>query len=118
MAREVRPVYTAVNEADAKARLDEFYDSWADRYPAIKILWENAWGEFVPFLDYSVEVRRVIYSMDEIVNPQRWASGVASERPSPRRRVPVARRSPSLHRGAACRVSQIGRAQGRERVCQ
>src|SRR3546814_17307548 len=98
MAREVRPVYTAVNEADAKARLDEFYDSWADRYPAIKILWENAWGEFVPFLDSSVAVRRAIYSMDEILNHQRCAYGVASERPPPRRRVPVLRRSPSPHR--------------------
>lgn len=66
MARELRPVYTAVNETEARARLDEFYDAWADRYPAIKTLWENAWGEFVPFLDYSVEVRRVIYSTNAI----------------------------------------------------
>lgn len=66
MARQLRPVYTAVNEADARARLEEFFETWADRYPAIKTLWENAWGEFVPFLDYSVEVRRVIYSTNAI----------------------------------------------------
>jgi len=66
MARQLRPVYTAVNEAQARERLDEFYADWAERYPAIRTLWDNAWGEFVPFLDYSVEIRRVIYSTNSI----------------------------------------------------
>lgn len=66
MARDMRPIYTAVNEADAKERFVEFCDRWADRYPAVKTLWENAWTEFVPFLDYSVEIRRVIYSTNAI----------------------------------------------------
>ena len=66
MARELRPVYTAVNEQAAKERFVEFCDAWCDRYPAIKGLWENAWSEFVPFLDYSPEIRRVIYSTNAI----------------------------------------------------
>jgi transposase-like protein len=66
MARDLRPVYTAVNEAEAKERFVEFADTWAGRYPAVKILWENAWAEFVPFLDYSIEIRRVIYSTNAI----------------------------------------------------
>jgi len=66
MARQLRPVYTAINEADAKERLGEFFDAWAERYPAVKTLWENSWSEFVPFLDYSVEIRRVIYSTNAI----------------------------------------------------
>ena len=52
MARDLRPVYTAVNEADAARCLDEFHTIWGNRYPAIKTLWANAWSEFVPFLDY------------------------------------------------------------------
>jgi putative transposase len=66
MARQLRPVYTAVNETQARERLDDFCDTWAERYPAIKTLWDNAWSEFVPFLDYSVEIRRVIYSTNAI----------------------------------------------------
>ncbi len=66
MAKDLRPVYTAVNEADAQVRLDEFHDTWGDRYPAIRTLWSNAWAEFVPFLDYSPEIRRVIYSTNAI----------------------------------------------------
>ena len=66
MARDLRPVCTAVNEADAQARLGEFHDRWGHKYPAIRTLWANAWSEFVPFLDYSPEIRRVIYSTDAI----------------------------------------------------
>jgi putative transposase len=39
---------------------------WGETYPAIKGLWDNAWAEFVPFLDYSPEIRRVIYSTNAI----------------------------------------------------
>jgi transposase-like protein len=66
MAKDLRPVYTAVNEADAATRLDEFHDVWGTKYPAIRTLWRNAWPEFVPFLDYSPEIRRVIYSTNAI----------------------------------------------------
>ena len=92
MAKDLRPVYTAVNEADAQVRLDGFHDKWGDRYPAIRTLWSNAWSEFVPFLDYSPEIRRVIYSTDEIVNPSSLVVVVASGRSSLRTPVLVARR--------------------------
>jgi len=29
-------------------------------------LWENAWAEFIPFLDYDVEIRAVICSTNAI----------------------------------------------------
>jgi transposase-like protein len=35
-------------------------------YPAIRKLWENAWSEFIPFLDYDVEIRRIICSTNAI----------------------------------------------------
>jgi len=66
MARDLRPVYTAPTEQAAKERLGEFSDAWCDRYPAVRNLWENAWADFVPFLDYSPEIRRVIYSTNAI----------------------------------------------------
>ncbi len=66
MAKDLRPVYTAINEADAAERLADFDATWGESYPAIKGLWDNAWSEFVPFLDYSPEIRRVIYSTNAI----------------------------------------------------
>ena len=35
IARELRPVYTAVSEHDAKERFVEFTEPWGDKYPAI-----------------------------------------------------------------------------------
>ena len=66
LAKDLRPIYTAPNEHAAKERLVEFHAVWGEKYPAIKGLWENAWAEFVPFLDYSPEIRRVIYSTNAI----------------------------------------------------
>jgi transposase-like protein len=53
IAHDLRPVYTAASEAEALARFEEFEEKWAKPYPAIGRLWDNAWSEFVPFLDYT-----------------------------------------------------------------
>ncbi len=66
MSRDLRPVYTAPSEAAARERFMEFDAKWGKQYPAISKLWENAWSEFVPFLDYDVEIRRVICSTNAI----------------------------------------------------
>jgi transposase-like protein len=66
IAHDLRPVYTAADEAEARARFEEFAEKWGKPYPAIQRLWENAWTEFVPFLDYDVEIRRVICSTNAI----------------------------------------------------
>jgi hypothetical protein len=62
----LRPVYTAPTEAGAKERFVEFTTIWGERYPGIIRLWENAWAEFVPFLAFEVEVRRVIFSTNAV----------------------------------------------------
>jgi putative transposase len=66
LARDLRPVYSAPTEAAAAAALDELNVKWGERYPAIIRLWQNAWAEFVPFLSYSPEIRKVIYSTNAI----------------------------------------------------
>jgi putative transposase len=66
LKRDVRPIYTAVNAAAARAALDELTGTWGARYGAIIRLWENAWEEFIPFLDYDIEIRTVICSTNAI----------------------------------------------------
>lgn len=66
MAKDLRPVYTAPTEAAAAARFAEFSERWGGQYPAIIALWRNAWSEFVPFLDYDVEIRKIICSTNAI----------------------------------------------------
>jgi len=60
IAHDLRPVYTAASEAEALARFAEFEEKWAKPYSAISRLWRNAWSEFVPFLDYDVEIRKIM----------------------------------------------------------
>jgi len=67
MARDLKPVYTAPSEFAARERFAEFTQKWGQQYPAIIKMWDNAWSEFVPFLDYDVEIRRVICSTNAIV---------------------------------------------------
>jgi transposase-like protein len=66
IAKDLKPIYTAPTEAAAAERFAEFTDTWGERYPAIIALWRNAWSEFVPFLDYDVEIRRVVCSTNAI----------------------------------------------------
>ena len=66
LKHDVKPIYTAVNAAAARAALDELTERWGTRYGAITRLWENAWQEFVPFLDYDVEIRTVLCSTNAI----------------------------------------------------
>jgi transposase-like protein len=66
IAKALRPVYTAATEAAAKERFAEFAAAWGKRYPAIVRLWDNAWPEFVPFLNFDAEIRTVICSTNAI----------------------------------------------------
>jgi putative transposase len=64
--RDIKPIYTAPNAAAALAALDELDEKWGGKYRAMIRLWRNAWNEFTPFLDYDVEIRKVICSTNAI----------------------------------------------------
>ncbi|QIS10148.1 IS256 family transposase [Nocardia arthritidis] len=66
LKRDVKPIYTAVNADAARAALDELTEQWGAKYGAVVRLWNNAWEQFIPFLDYDVEIRRVICSTNAI----------------------------------------------------
>ncbi|MFC4002205.1 IS256 family transposase [Prauserella oleivorans] len=66
IVRGLKPIYTAPSEQAATDRFDEFAKQWQDKYPAIVALWRNAWAEFVPFLEYDVEIRKVICTTNAI----------------------------------------------------
>ena len=50
LKRDIKPIYTAVNAAVARAAFDELTEKWAQSYPAVIRLWDNAWADFIPFL--------------------------------------------------------------------
>jgi putative transposase len=66
MKRDVKAIYTAVNADAARAALDELAEKWGRQYGAVIRLWESAWEQFTPFLDYDLEIRTVICSTNAI----------------------------------------------------
>ena len=66
IAKSLRGIYTAPTVEAAEARFAEFADEWRPLYPAMIQSWENAWEEFVPFLEFPVELRRIVYTTNAI----------------------------------------------------
>ena len=66
LKRDLKAMYEAPNPAAAETALQELDDKWSTRYPALIRLWRNAWTEFIPFLDYDIEIRRMICSTNAI----------------------------------------------------
>ena len=66
LARDLRAIYTAPTEQAAWAAFEELEEKWGKPYPAIPKLWRAAWQEFIPFLAYDVEIRRVLFSTNAI----------------------------------------------------
>ena len=66
LARDLRPIYTAPTAAAAWAAFEELEEKWGKPYPAIGRLWRSAWEQFIPFLDYDVEIRKVLCSTNAI----------------------------------------------------
>ena len=66
LVKDLRPIYTAAGEQTAAAALEDLAAAWGGRYPAIVKVWRSHWAEFVPFLAFPPEVRRVIYTTNLI----------------------------------------------------
>jgi len=63
---DLKAVYTCPTVPAAEARFAEFAGTWRDKYPAMVAMWERAWPEFVPFLEFPVEIRKLIYTTNGI----------------------------------------------------
>lgn len=66
VAKALRPIYTAVNADAAEAALAEFSRVHGRQYPGIVAAWERAWSEFIPFLAFESEIRKIIYTTNMI----------------------------------------------------
>jgi putative transposase len=66
VARDLKPIYTAVDADAAQAALETFDDKWGSRFPVITQAWLNAWEYVTPFLAFPPELRRVVYTTNAI----------------------------------------------------
>jgi transposase-like protein len=66
VTKDMKAIYTAPTVEAVEARMGEFHAAWVERYPAMIAPWERAWPEFVPFLAFPVEIRKLIYTTNAI----------------------------------------------------
>jgi putative transposase len=66
VARDLKPIYTAIDADHAQAELERFDEKWGQRFPVITQAWLNAWEYVTPFLAFGPEVRRVVYTTNAI----------------------------------------------------
>jgi putative transposase len=66
VAKDLKPIYTAVNVDAATEALTAFEAGWGERYPMIGKTWRDAWEYVIPFLAFPDDVRRVVYTTNTI----------------------------------------------------
>src|SRR5205085_10558193 len=64
--RQMRKIYEAPTVEAAEAHFEEFAEQWRSTYPAMIGSWETAWAEFVPFLEFPAELRKIVYTTNAI----------------------------------------------------
>lgn len=94
---DLKTIYTAPSVDAAEAAFLEFGEKWGDRYPAIVGLWERSWEQFIPFLDFPPELRKLVYTTNSI------------EALNSRFRQAVRRRGHFPHEQAAMKVLYLDR---------
>jgi transposase-like protein len=65
---DMKHIYTAPNEQAAKAAFDDFKQKWNDKYSYAVDAWTRNWAELMVFMDFPVEIRKIIYTTNIIEN--------------------------------------------------
>ena len=66
VAKDLKSVYSAIQEEDAQLALTEFNDIWGLKYPNIAVSWTTHWTELSTFFKYPDSVRKLIYTTNPI----------------------------------------------------
>jgi putative transposase len=71
VARDLKPIYRAVNADAAEQALAAFDEQWGKPYPMIADSWRSHWPQITPFLALPEELRRAVYTTNSIENLNR-----------------------------------------------
>lgn len=68
---DLRKIYTSANREQAAQALDEFEQKWGQTGQRIAELWRKDWDELMAFMDFSEDLRRLIYTTNPVENVHR-----------------------------------------------
>jgi len=62
----LKEIYLAPSEDTVSKALYQFSEKWNGKYPAISKSWRNRWAEVIPFMKFSPEIRKAIYTTNAV----------------------------------------------------
>lgn len=65
-AKDLKTIYTAVNEESALARLEAVTEKWSEHYPHAMNRWHDNWDAVSPIFKFSQDVRTAFYTTNAI----------------------------------------------------
>jgi putative transposase len=97
VAAALKEVYRARTAELGEAALEAFDEGpWGRKYPVIAQTWRRHWAEVIPFYAFPAEVRRIIYTTDEIDKAFLYSIGYSPPaRATARRRAGLGGESPA-----------------------
>jgi putative transposase len=66
VAADLKRIYHSATSDDAQSELDDFRETWDQKYPLIGKSWKNNWNGITPFFAYPDYIRKAIYTTNAI----------------------------------------------------
>jgi len=66
VAADLKLIYNAVTEEEARLNLANFKEKWDNKYPSIGKSWEGNWTKIITFFAYPGDIRKAIYTTNAI----------------------------------------------------
>jgi putative transposase len=66
ITKALKGIYTARTVDAAGLLFDEFAQEWEEKYPAMIRMWRNSWENFIPFLAFPPDIRKLVYTTNQI----------------------------------------------------
>ena len=63
---DLKEIYLAPSADAAATALEQFAEKWDRKYPAISKSWRSRWTEVIPYMKFSPEIRRAIYTTNSV----------------------------------------------------
>lgn len=63
---DLKKIYKAATEADARNELETFATTWDGKYPQISKSWNAHWPNLITLFDYPEDIRKAIYTTNAI----------------------------------------------------
>jgi putative transposase len=66
VAEDLKKIYSSSTVELAEQAMDDFEITWGEKYQAIVKSWRSNWEKIIPFMQFPLEIRKVIYTTNII----------------------------------------------------